>query len=236
LLIYPKKYKGIDSIINNLNKYVDKIILVSHKMCQSVSEYKIKNFAIINNGYDSDLFYYNTKSKKIKGKVIEIVSVGNLSPIKGHDLLIKSLKYIDNVHLTLIGDGHLRKYYEQYTQQNGLEGKVTFTGFISHNKLKRYFDESDIFCLPSRSESFGISAIEAMACGLPVVATKVGEMTNIIKNSFNGYLAECHSVESLRINILQAINTKWDYFDIALWVKENYTMKKWAIDFFKLIR
>lgn len=230
LLVYPKMFKGINSIIDIINNNIEKVIFVSQNMREKVvKKYNVKNSVIIQNGYDNELFYYNNFKAKRNGEKYKIISVGNLEPIKGYDLLLKAVKNLDNnFHLTIVGDGTLRNEYEEYVRVNTLQDIVTFTGYISHQELKYFYDKSDLFVLPSISESFGIVVLEAMACGLPVVANDVGEVRNIIRDGFNGFFVDQKSVASLRENILKAMNRSWNNLEIAQWIKDKYSWIKWA--------
>ena len=235
ILLFHSKFRFIKKVLKNINTHSDKVVFVSRNMFEVVSnKYYIKNSVVINNGYDSDMFYFNPSKKNKKNNVYRIITVGHFDYIKGHDLLLKVITEIDNIHLTLIGYGDLLDHYKSFIANNKLEKKVAIEGFVEQKNLKSFFDKSDLFCLPSRSESFGIAALEAMACGLPVVATKVGEMPYLIKNGVNGYLAEIESVKSLKKNIIKAIYSKWDHELIANKVKINYSWAKWAKEIEKI--
>ena len=70
----------------------------------------------------------------------------------------------------------------------GIADRVTFTGAVSHAKIPQYYNAADVFVLPSHHESFGLVALEAMACGTPVVASRVGGLTSFISDGLTGYL------------------------------------------------
>ncbi|GAG17858.1 unnamed protein product, partial [marine sediment metagenome] len=84
--------------------------------------------------------------------------------------------------------------------------------------------------------SFGITAIEAMACGLPVIASNIGGLRELIIDSFNGYLFKTESHKSLTETIKKAENTKWDNQAISIWAKENYGWDNWAKEMIKVVK
>ena len=69
-----------------------------------------------------------------------------------------------------------------------IDHKVTFTGPVAHSELPDYYNATDVFALPSYYESFGLVALEAMACGKPVVASRVGGLKTLVKHGVSGYL------------------------------------------------
>ena len=229
ILISPRKYSGINNIIGTINNYVDRVIFVSSYFQDIVSKsYYINNTIVVKNGYDVELFKYDRISPRKRTKKIKLISVGGLNYIKGHDILLEAMKILGpDYFLTIIGDGELIDEYKRYTKENNLIDRISFLGSVEHTKVAAFLNDSDIFCMPSRSESFGISALEAMACGLPVIATKVGEMVNLIKEDINGFFCEMNS-SSLTDTIIKAKNKKWDSKAISNWTKKNYSWDKWA--------
>lgn len=228
LLVFPKKYPGIKYIIKLANEYIDKTIFVSDRMSLHVKKYyNISKSQVIHNGYDNDLFYYEENTNHYNSK-IKLLSIGNLCYIKGHDILLDAMSGMENVELTIIGDGEKRNNYKNLINSNRLNSKVHLLGNMPQKNLRKYIVQSDLFCLPSRSESFGISALEAMACGVPVVATNVGGLSDLIINGFNGYMCEPESPELLAEAIIKANNTVWDNKAISKWARDNFSWDKWA--------
>jgi N-acetylgalactosamine-N,N'-diacetylbacillosaminyl-diphospho-undecaprenol 4-alpha-N-acetylgalactosaminyltransferase len=103
-------------------------------------------------------------------KVVQILSVGNFFSYKNHELLIRSLEYLDfkNWHLNLIGNGPLRNYLMDLTKELNIQEKVSFLGSVDS---KLFYSNSDIFVLPSLIEGFPNALVEAMSFGLPVIST-----------------------------------------------------------------
>lgn len=93
---------------------------------------------------------------------------------KGIEYLIRAMREVD-AHLVIGSSGPLKPELEKLTRTLGLDARVTFAGRITDEDLPCYYHASDVFCLPSvaRSEAFGIVQLEAMACGVPVVSTRL---------------------------------------------------------------
>jgi len=125
-----------------------------------------------------------------------ILFVGRLIERKGVEYLIKSLPEIktQKFHLIIAGDGWLFDHLKKLTDSLNLRDKVTFFGSPSHEELGNLHDISDIFVCPSiidskgETEGLGLVILEAMESGLPVIATSVGGIVDIVKNQENGIL------------------------------------------------
>ena len=102
-----------------------------------------------------------------------ILSVGRLVYYKGIEFLVRAMTKVD-ARLVIIGDGPLRDKLEREAASNGITDRIIFLGEVDDN-LVNYYHASDVFALPSceRSEAFGIVQLEAMACGIPVVNTRI---------------------------------------------------------------
>ena len=125
---------------------------------------------------------------------IFIVSVGRLIPRKGFAYLLKALACISDkrVKLLLIGNGPQRKALEGLSRSLGIADRVHFLGTVFGDKKYQYLLNSDIFVLPSVYEPFGMVLLEAMQCGLPIVATNVGGHVDFLQEAKTGYfVAPC---------------------------------------------
>ena len=103
----------------------------------------------------------------------------------------------------IIGDGSERKNLEKLTDELGLQEKVKFLGEISNEKIPEYLLAADCFVLPSIKEGFGIAVLEAMAVGVPVIASRVGGILDIIEDGRNGLLVEPVDSEAIAQAILK---------------------------------
>ncbi len=121
-----------------------------------------------------------------------ILFVGRLDKVKGVEYLIKSIPEItkDKVHLIIVGEGLIKDQLENLAKQLGLEKKISFVGRISDKKLSLLHGISDIFVCPSIVEPLGLVIPEAMESEIPVVATPVGGIPDIVKHEVNGLLVK----------------------------------------------
>ena len=134
-----------------------------------------------------------------------VIYTGRLVSYKGLPLLLRVWKDIQpfdgHVHLVLVGEGGLDIHsceaeLKKYVQENRLQESVQFTGTVRN--VHEYLQASDIFVFPTQSEAFGISLIEAMACGLPVVSTSVGGVKDILMHEENGLVVQSNDFTQLR--------------------------------------
>ena len=163
--------------------------------------------AVVPNGVDLQKFkVQNSKFKTEntnageKGKVV--VSASRLVKKNGIADLILSLKFLPvDVSLWLLGEGGEKKYLEKLVQDSGLINRVKFLGFVPAEKLAEYYHQADVFSRPSYSEGLGNAFLEAMACGLPVVATSVGGIKDFLIDGQTGFVCEVGSPESIATKI-----------------------------------
>lgn len=121
--------------------------------------------------------------------------------------IIKSLKYLpDNVKFLVLGGGYEMKALKKLADNEGLSGRIQFLGFVSHEDMPQYLQISDVFVRPSLSEGFGNSFIEAMAAGLPVVATPVGGIVDFLKDGETGLFCEVSNPQSIADKINTFLN------------------------------
>ena len=110
-----------------------------------------------------------------------LLFVGNLVPVKGNDVLLEACRMLpgNSWQLHLIGEGPQRAVLERQVRSAGIVGRVVFHGPVPHESLPDWFRAADLFVLASRSEGIPNVLLEAMACGLPFVASRVGGIPEI---------------------------------------------------------
>jgi len=135
----------------------------------------------------------------IKNKSV-VLFVGRLIKVKNLEYLINAyskLKEKKDVALLIVGDGPLREGLKDFCKTKNIKD-VFFVGFKQKEELPKYYAVSDLFVLPSRQEVWGLVLNEAMASGLPVIATnKVGGSKDLIKEGLNGYIVESGNIKQL---------------------------------------
>ena len=150
-----------------------------------------------------------------------ILFVGRIDPVKGIDTLLKAMAIVRNkrdfhqeVHLLIIGgdldyssyskDSEMHKL-RQLTTELRLKNMVTFLGAQRQDQLPYYYSIAEVCVLPSRYESFGMVALEAMSCSTPVIASKVGGLTSFIQDEITGFLVPEEDEKSLAEKILKLL-------------------------------
>jgi len=124
-----------------------------------------------------------------------LLAVGRIEPLKGFDILVRALGEMtvrERVTLLIIGgDERAASEFarlEAVAREVGVEERVRFLGSVPHERLADYYNAADVVVVPSFYESFGLVALEAMASGVPVVASRVGGLTTTIADGRTGYL------------------------------------------------
>lgn len=137
----------------------------------------------------------------LKASDIVFLFVGRLIPIKNLDLLLKAFASLTQVEpiarLVLVGDGPERRSLERQAENLGIRKQTIFAGYQSGESLVRHYSIADVFCITSNYESFSLVTLEAMACELPIIATRVGFIPRIVEHSVNGFLVDNANVQEL---------------------------------------
>ncbi|MBI5681012.1 MAG: glycosyltransferase [Methanobacterium sp.] len=181
--------------LNNCNKAVAVSMDLSEKM--EKLEIKEDKIIVLRNAIDTKRFI-PLKNRKIRNyygvndKDILILFVGYLDTFKGVFELMNSFHEINkknvNVKLMIVGEGPKNNELKKIASRLCLETHVIFAGKISPSDIHEYYQSSDIFVLPSHTEGTPLVVIEAMACGLPIVASNVGGIPEIVINNKNGFI------------------------------------------------
>jgi glycosyltransferase involved in cell wall biosynthesis len=199
-------------------KKASKIITISNQVDREVTElYKIKdNKEIIMNGYDENLFVRTNKGIKeglnefgITKMTDHVVSfAGKLADFKGVDVLLRAAKIYEkklnnNVTTIIAGDGALREELLKLKDELKLVN-VHFIGHVTQQQLVSLYNLADVSTVPSRTEPFGLVAIEALACGTPVVGTNQGGLPDFINDKV-GTLVPVEDYQALADAIISEI-------------------------------
>lgn len=214
-----KNKEAVESVLKNL----DHLILVSNPQKEQFKKAFpwFKNISVIPNGYSPDVFHRLDKNHCRNELGLDknekiLLNIGNLEKYKGQEFLILAMKSIlkhdKNVHLYIIGKGSLKSYLYDLIKQNGLEKNVKIVGGNKpREEIPIWYNTADLFVLPSINESFGMVQIEALACGVPVVATYNGGSEDIITNDDIGILVKSKKPKELSKAIIKALQkTDWD--------------------------
>lgn len=135
-----------------------------------------------------------------------IVHISNFRPVKRVDRVIEVFHRVRQqfrARLVMIGDGPDRPAAERQATDLGLAASVDFVG--EQLDLVPWLSSADLFLLPSSQESFGLAALEAMACGVPVVASRVGGLPEVIVNGVTGFVVDADDVDGMAARSLEVL-------------------------------
>jgi L-malate glycosyltransferase len=179
-----------------------------------------------------DTNFFTPPAGKVREKrPFRLFSLAYLEPVKGMDTLLEALKICNesfpgDFELTIGGDGTERRYLEKFCVDHKLVNQVRFTGILNREQVRQAMQSADAFVLPSRFEAFGVVYIEAMACGLPVIATRAGGPESFVKPG-TGLLIEPNNPEELAKAIYHIKTNLNDYPSqfIRDYAEENFSRK-----------
>jgi glycosyltransferase involved in cell wall biosynthesis len=197
------------------------VVAVSRALAERVEQIGVPSdrIRVIYNGVDPTLFAPASRSEArqtlglpVNARVL--LYVGNLLQSKGcHELVhaFARLRARDPkpLLLALVGDGADRPALEQLAADHGLSGSIYFAGRCAHDRLPAWFAASDVLCLPSHAEGVPNVVLEAMACGIPVVASRVGGIPEVLEDEA-GLLVPPRDVARLTDALGEALARSWD--------------------------
>lgn len=145
---------------------------------------------------------------KLKDSDFIIMSIGELSVRKNHKVVIKALSKIHNkkIKYLIIGFGELEVELKSLVKKLNLEDRVVFTGY--RKDAKAILHIANIFAFPSLQEGMPVSVMEAMAVGLPIVASNIRGNNDLIENGVNGFLYDCYDIDAFANGILSIYNNQ----------------------------
>jgi glycosyltransferase involved in cell wall biosynthesis len=138
-----------------------------------------------------------------------VVSVGHIRPVKGFDVLLQTAARVPEATFAIAGDTHDEAHARDLAQRAsaaGLAGRFVFLGPVENVPALLY--SADVFCLLSRSEGMSNAVLEAMACGLPCVATRVGGNPEVIQEGRTGFLVDDGDSEGAAARILELLEDR----------------------------
>jgi glycosyltransferase involved in cell wall biosynthesis len=152
-------------------------------------------------------FHYEPKARY--SNKVNFVTTGNLLPVKGFDNLINAFNKLnlppDTWSLNIIGGGKERANLQQLIDSVGLGENIHLCGRKNREGVIEMLHNSDVYVMSSRSETFGVAAIEALACGLPVIATDCGGARDFVTKE-NGVICPVNEVDGLSESIRYMMN------------------------------
>lgn len=139
-----------------------------------------------------------------------IISAGRLVPWKGFDVLIETMKDLPDWKLVVVGDGPERENLELRIKNYELKDRIRLVGSVSRGELLQLLQSGSVFVLNTSFESFSFQTVEAMAAGLPVIATNIGNLAEIIENGEDGLLVEPNNKQQM-LSAIKKIDTNYAF-------------------------
>lgn len=197
----------------------ERVIAPTEKVRAMLESYNIScPISVIPSGIDLEKFYRSENDKVavikrnlgIKNSDFVLVYIGRLAEEKNVDELIKMEKYFesDNIKLLIVGDGPYREKLEKTVLECGVSDKVIFAGMAAPEDVGAYYKCGDVFVSASSSETQGLTYIEALASGLPVICKKDKCLDGVIDDVMNGFQ---YVDESEFINVINELSQKPEY-------------------------
>lgn len=156
-------------------------------------------FEIIPNGVDTEEF--KPDPEREHDGYFRILTVSRLTPRKGLRFLIRAMESLkegnEKLELWIVGDGEEKPVLEALAKECDVSDRVKFFGAVPHDELGRYYGLADVFCLPSLNEGMSNTVLEALAAGLPIVATVTGGTEELVSIGGNGFFVAQQSPEEL---------------------------------------
>ena len=207
---FPYQSKLKMKIIKKNLLYAKRLASTSYVMAEQIKKL-IGNVPVSVTPFGVDINLFR-KIPEIKHEGFIVGTVKTLSPKYGIDIIIKAFRIFcqrvevtDSVKLVIYGKGESEQELRELCRNEEIEDKVYFGGFISNDKVPQILNGMDVCCFGSRmdSESFGVAAVEAMACEIPVIATDVDGFTEVISMRESGFIVHRDAPEEMAEYILE---------------------------------
>ena len=190
----------LDELTRNIFNWADCSLAPSRLVQSQMRRLGIANVGLWRRGVDAQSFHPRFRSKAMRREMTDghiddtvLLYVGRLSDEKQIEHIRPVLEQLPGTRLAAVGDGPAHPYLEAHFA--GLP--VKFMGYLRGERLSQAYASADIFVFPSRLETFGLVVMEAMAAGLPVVASRVGGVADVVSEGETGYVFDSGDVDKL---------------------------------------
>lgn len=209
----PKSSKIYYVIEKILSKYTDVLITINHEDYEAAQRFKAKEYYLLPGiGINTSKFVYNPDHEYLRKELslceqdLILLSVGELIARKNHEIVIDALAKIKDrhIHYVIAGDGELKQYLTDKIKKLNLNN-VHLLGY--RRDINKLCNSSDIFIMPSFQEGLSVALMEAMACGLPVIASKIRGNVDMIDEGKGGYLVDVTSIKQYKNAISNLIKS-----------------------------
>ncbi|MCS0673424.1 glycosyltransferase [Cytobacillus firmus] len=185
----------------------DVICSTSHIMAKETSKYTDKEIEVTPFGVDLSLF---CPKKKEEGTSLKIGIAKGLDDVYGFRDLFQAFVILrssfQELELMIVGDGPMREEYKEICRSLGIADAVHFIGRVPNHLVPNYLREMAVVVMPSLEESFGVTAVEAMACGVPVVVSNADGLKEVVKNRETGLIVSKENPDMLAKAVAELLN------------------------------
>ncbi len=185
-LFVPERRNAV--LLPHLLPRADAITAVTQRIADRILAYPgidPKKVHVIPNGVDTEFWGALTTASAPEETSSTIVAVGRLTAVKGHDILINALaqvrEHVPDANLVIAGEGEARQELEELARKLGMQDAVVFAGYVSREEIRELLNHARVFALPSLSEGMPLALLEAMAAGVPAVASRVGGVPEVVE-------------------------------------------------------
>lgn len=209
--------KYIKYIVENTYPYVNQLIAVSEPLKKSMEDFQTNMpISVVHNMVGKEFQYDPTCAQQ----QLTFISTGRLVYGKGFDVLVNALYLIQDKlpkdwQAIIVGDGKEKQTLQQLINTYNLQKHIFLVGQKNKKDIVKLLQQSHIFLFPSRGENFSVAVLEALACGLPVVASICGGIRECI-NSQNGLLFPVDDTDALANAIIQMLDNIQQYDKLAI--------------------
>lgn len=223
-LFSDRRDKALNMLTKSSYKRFDTIVCQSDEMKQSLlREFKIdsQKLIVIPNPVNHTSVI---KRELVSATEKKLIIVARLAREKGFDRLLDIIAGLPKEYtLTIVGTGVLKKEIDQKVESMNLKSRITFLSQSTH--ITQTIAKHDVFVLTSFTEGFPNAVLDALSVGVPVVSFRVGGISNLIRDGFNGYIVEQGDLKGFKSKVIAACENEWD----AVAIKEH-VYQRCAID------
>ncbi|HET55211.1 MAG TPA: colanic acid biosynthesis glycosyltransferase WcaL [Ignavibacteria bacterium] len=238
LLLYPEPY--LKELITNAKPF---ITISNYNKKRLIEKYNLSSDQIVVNYCGIDTDYFKKPEKREKPDYFSILSVTALKKVKGVTYLIEACRLLKEQYISftcqIIGGGSEYDSLFNLIQESGIEDCTTLLGIKTQSEIREYLSISDVFVLPSISEGIPVAVMEAMAMEVPVIASNITGLPEIIEDGISGYLVPPKDPQALAGKIIELYKNPGlcEKFGQTArkTVKEKFNLTKNTDNFIKLI-
>lgn len=229
--VYTKKAMTWGNVHWKIRSYCSNFIITINAEMRNYFPYK-KQQKLIPLGLDTEYYKPDLFPKKSENDIFKIITVANLVPVKGIEILIQAVKSMNNpnIHLEILGDdkGSYANELKQLVNELRLENQISFLG--KHTDVRPFLAQADLYVISSKKEGMPMALVEAMTMGLPVLGSDISGVNFVLKG-FPKLLFEASNVDVLSGKIvamfqLSSFERKGLGLTLRKYCIENYSMER----------